>query len=134
MLGRSSLLVAACLIPATAFAQPAQPDGARYFVNMTLTDGPRLVGSPALVIAANEPAEVAIGEKDGNQYRLRFTVAPQADDTVLITSAIDVTKPHGDDLSATPALVVRLGYTAGIALGAKDSRVRVDFRVSRRAE
>ena len=100
-----------------------------YQLRLTMMDGDRLVGRPALSVRADEPARIEIGEANGRHYDLRLTAKPGPSNTVDVAASIDLTSAAGAHRRASPRLLVVPGQPATFAFG-EDSATAKPFRVT----
>ncbi|MEA3015294.1 MAG: hypothetical protein QOI38_16 [Sphingomonadales bacterium] len=127
------LFLGACLAPiAAASAGPVAPAQPAYLVSMTLRDGERLVAEPRLQVDANRPADIVLTDKEGDRYRMRFTVAPHGDGVVALRSSIAVARASGAERRVEPVLLVGFEAPAAIEFGvdgAGEPLTRIGLRI-----
>jgi hypothetical protein len=67
----------------------------RYEINIELRDGNKLIGTPRLLVDADNEARFKIGQIDGQTYEATFIVKLKDNTTVDITSMISAESADG---------------------------------------
>jgi hypothetical protein len=99
----------------------------QYRMDMTLYDGARIVGKPAMVVSAWTANQVEIANADGSRYRAAFTVEPRDGEQLLVMSQIEVASASGAVTRATPIAEVELGKPVFFFVG-EDAGSTKQFR------
>ncbi len=89
------------LCASAAFADEA------YFVSSEIVHENRVLGSPSMLVLANNSASLEAGDS----YKLSFIVKPNNEESVLISTNLNIA---GN--SYNPALLVHLGQEASVSI------------------
>lgn len=129
LLGASG--IAAALIATSAMSTPYAP--ADYLMSVQIYEGDRLIATPKLTVAADEPAKIEISDAPGNRYAMMITATPQSSGTIAIKSKIDFTA-SGKRQTASPTLLVDFDTSSTIQFGVESATskpFRVNFVISK---
>ncbi len=89
------------LCASAAFADEA------YFVSSEIIHENRILGSPSMLVLANNSASLEAGDS----YKLSFVIEPNNEESVLVSTNLDIA---GNSYS--PALLVPLGQEASVSI------------------
>lgn len=99
----------------------------QYQLDMTLYDGARIVGKPALTVSAWTANKIEVASPDGSHYRADFTVEPMDGAKMLFVSRFEVTPSGQDTVNAQPMVEVEAGKPTFFFVG-RDEGDRKQFR------
>jgi hypothetical protein len=129
MRSKALLFLTTLLAPSiAASAETRVPAEPTYSVSVSLRDGDRVVAEPQLTVRANHSAEIAVSDKDGGRYDMRFTISPQGEGTVVFRSSLAIATASGARHEAEPTLLVGLDGSGAIEF--QDSAMERPLRAS----
>ena len=104
-----------------------------YLLAMRIYDGDRLVGSPKVTVAADQPSTIEITEASGNHYNVTVIATARTGETILIRSKIDIVS-GGFHQALSPDMLVALNKPSSVAFGDESvsfKPIRVEFAINK---